>query len=158
MSPMLIKGLKTVGIASVVLLNTVIGEVAFSPVASALPAPAVAENIAQNNLLASGSFLTVEQDHPTEGTARIINENGKRYLEFDGAFTTAQGPDVNVILHRNNSIPVNVKEGEYITLAALQSFEGSQRYLLPDDLDIGEFKSVGIWCREFNVTFGYASL
>ncbi|WP_413167362.1 DM13 domain-containing protein [Capilliphycus salinus ALCB114379] len=155
---MFVNGLKTVSLAGVVLLNTVMVEVAFTPVAAALPASSSTEIIAQNNILASGLFMTVEQDHPTEGTARIINENGKRYLEFDGAFTTAQGPDVNVILHRNSSIPVNLKEGEYITLASLQSFDGSQRYLLPDDLDISQYKSVGIWCREFNVTFGYASL
>ena len=155
---MFINGLKTVSLASAVLLGTVIGEVAFSAAVSAVPTSNSAEIIAQNNILASGLFMTVEQDHPTEGTARIVNENGKRYLEFDGGFTTATGPDVNVILHRNSSIPVNVQEGEYITLAALQSFIGAQRYLLPDDLDIGQFKSVGIWCREFNVTFGYASL
>ncbi|MEB3282805.1 MAG: DM13 domain-containing protein [Lyngbya sp.] len=155
---MFINGLKTVSIASVILLNTVIGEVAFTSVAAALPASLSTEITAQNNILASGLFMTVEQDHPTEGMARIVNENGKRYLEFDGAFTTAKGPDVNVILHRNSSIPVNLKEGEYITLASLQSFDGSQRYLLPNDLDLSQYKSVGIWCREFNVTFGYASL
>lgn len=153
---MFIATLKTVSLVSLVLFNTVIAEVALTSLASAVPASGSTEIIAQNNIIASGSFMTVEQDHPTQGTARIINENGKRYLEFDGAFTTAQGPDVNVILHRNNSIPVNLKEGEYITLAALKSFNGSQRYLLPENLDLSQYKSVGIWCREFNVTFGYA--
>jgi hypothetical protein len=155
---MIINGLKTVSIAAIVLLNTGIGEVAFTSVASAFPTSNYTEMTAQNNILASGSFMTVEQDHPTEGTARIVNENGKRYLEFDSAFTTAQGPDVKIVFHQNQSIPVNLKEGEYITLTSLQSFEGSQRYLLPDDLDISQYKSVGIWCRQFNVTFGYASL
>ncbi|EAW33298.1 DM13 domain-containing protein [Lyngbya sp. PCC 8106] len=155
---MILNTLKTVSIAAVVLLNVGISEVAFTSVAAALPAANSTEMTAQNNLLASGSFVTVEQDHPTEGTARIVNENGKRYLEFDSAFTTAQGPDVNIIFHQKNSVPVNLKEGEYITLTSLQSFEGSQRYLLPDNLDLSQYKSVGIWCRKFNVTFGYASL
>lgn len=156
---MLINTLKTVSIASVILLNTVIGEVALTSVASTLPASAATPLIAQNNnnIIASGSFVTVEQDHPTEGMARIVTENGKRYLEFDGSFTTAQGPDVNVILHRNSTIPVKPKKEEYMTLTSLQSFEGAQRYLLPDNLDISQYKSVGIWCRKFDVTFGYAS-
>lgn len=155
---MLINTLKTVSIASVILLNTVIGEVAFTSVASTLPASASTPLIAQNNnIIATGSFVTVEQDHPTEGTARIVNENGKRYLEFDGSFTTAQGPDVNIILHRNSTIPVKPKKEEYMTLTYLKSFEGAQRYLLPDNLDLKQYKSVGIWCRQFDVTFGYAS-
>ncbi|MFZ1029063.1 MAG: DM13 domain-containing protein [Limnoraphis robusta] len=155
---MIINTLKTVSIASVILLNTVIGEVALTSVASTLPASASPEIIAQNNnIIATGSFVTVEQDHPTKGMARIVTENGKRYLEFDGAFTTAQGPDVNVILHRNSTIPVKPKKEEYMTLTSLQSFEGAQRYLLPDNLDISQYKSVGIWCRKFDVTFGYAS-
>lgn len=155
---MIINGFKIVSMAAIVLLNTGIGEVASSSVAAAFPASDSTEMTAQNNILASGSFMTVEQDHPTEGTARIVNENGKRYLEFDSAFTTAQGPDVKIVFHQKQSIPVNLKEGEYITLTSLQSFEGSQRYLLPDDLDLSQYKSVGIWCRQFNVTFGYASL
>lgn len=154
---MIVNTLKTVSLASVVLFSTAIAEVASSPIASALPVSTSSQVITQNTLIASGSFVTVDQDHPTEGTARIVEKNGKRYLEFDGAFTTATGPDVNVVLHRKDSIPVNLTEGEYITLAALKTFNGSQGYELPDDLDLSEFKSVGIWCREFNVTFGYAS-
>lgn len=109
-------------------------------------------------LLARGSFVTVEQDHPTQGTARIVEENGQRYLVFDRAFTTAQGPDVEVILYRGSQVPVNIAERDYITLAPLQSFDGEQRYAIPANLDLGEFGAVGIWCRQFNVTFGYAAL
>ena len=155
---MIVNGLKTVSLASVVILSTAMGEVAFPSNASALNASTSAQVISQNRLIASGSFVTVEQDHPTEGTARIVNKNGKRYLEFDGAFTTATGPDVNVVLHRRSSIPVNLTEGEYITLAPLKSFNGSQGYELPNDLDLSQYQSVGIWCREFNVTFSYAGL
>jgi hypothetical protein len=107
---------------------------------------------------APGQFTTVEQDHPTTGTARVVTENGQRYLEFDAAFDTARGPLVEVILYTGAEIPVNIAETDYITIAPLQSFEGAQRYLIPADVDLNDYQTVGIWCREFNVTFGYAPL
>lgn len=112
-------------------------------------------NVAQ---IASGSFTTVEQDHPTSGTAQIVEEGGQRYLEFSGDFTTAQGPDVEVILYQGGSVPLNLEEGTYVTIASLQSFDGAQRYSIPSDIDLAEFGAVGIWCRQFNVTFGYAPI
>ena len=116
------------------------------------------QKVATNNILRSGSFVTTEQDHPTTGTVKIITENGKRYLELDEAFSTATGPDVNIILHRRHQVPVNVSEEDYITLAPLKSFQGKQRYAIPDSLNLDNYQSVAIWCRKFNVTFGYASL
>lgn len=107
---------------------------------------------------AGGQFVTVEQDHATTGTARIVTENGQRYIEFDAAFDTARGPDVNVVLHKGAEIPVNLTEGDYVTIAPLQSFTGAQRYLLAADVNLNDYQTVGIWCREFNVTFGYAPI
>ena len=59
---------------------------------------------------------------------------------------------------QNSSVPANIKEGNYITLQAIKSFKGAQVYEIPEDINLDEFKSVGIWCEEFNATFGYASL
>ena len=108
------------------------------------------------SVLASGNF--VKSEKATTGKAKIINMNGKRYLQFDEAFSTGNGPDVKVILHKNSSVPGNIQEGNYITLAPIQKFKGAQTYEIPDDVNLDEFKSVGIWCEKFNATFGYASL
>jgi hypothetical protein len=108
--------------------------------------------------LASGSFVTTEQDHPTNGTASIVSEGGQRYLKFNSAFETAEGPDVQVVLYRGDTVPVNLQEEDYLTLAPLQSFDGAQRYAIPEGVNLSEFGAVAIWCREFNVTFGYAAL
>ncbi|MDJ0511622.1 MAG: DM13 domain-containing protein [Crocosphaera sp.] len=146
--------LKTLTITTTILLGTISGIVITPTTVSAQPAT----NIIAQNSIADGSFVTVEKNHPTSGNARIITENGKRYLEFTEDFTTVTGPDVRVILHRNSSIPVKVKEKDYINLAALKNFNGAQRYELPQNINLNEFKSVGIWCRKFNVTFGYVQL
>ena len=113
--------------------------------------------IAQNTLK-TGKFVTVKQEKQTTGQVKIITENGKRYLELSPDFSTAKGPDVQVILHRNSQIGVNPQQNEYFNVASLKSFEGGQRYLIPDYVNINDFKSVGIWCREFNVTFAFASI
>ena len=118
----------------------------------------IAERHSESSIITQGNFVTVEQDHPTEGQAQIVEENGTRYLKFDANFTTARGPDVNVVLHRNSSVPVNLQEENYLTLAPLQSFDGAQQYLIPNELNLDEYQSVAIWCKEFNVTFGYATL
>lgn len=151
---MILKNLKTVGLASALMLGTV-GGVGFA--LNPVHAQPSSQQLAQN-VIASGSFVTVEQNHPTKGMARIVTENGKRYLELDQAFTTAQGPDVQIIMHRSSTIAVKLKEADYITLAPLESSDGAQRYQIPATVNPSEFKSVGIWCRQFNVTFGYASL
>ena len=148
------------GIASVVLFSSVGSVIANSEVAEASHifrrnrTTRVATKT--NSILASGSF--VKQEKATTGQARIVNVNGKRYLEFDRAFSTGEGPDVKVILHRNSNVPLNIKEGNYITLAPIKSFKGSQRYAIPENVNLANYKSVGIWCEEFNATFGFASL
>ncbi|MBE9158150.1 DM13 domain-containing protein [Nodosilinea sp. LEGE 06152] len=105
-----------------------------------------------------GQFVTVDQDHATTGTAALVTANGQQYLEFDAAFDTARGPAVEVILYKGAAVPVNIAEGDYVTLAPLQSFSGAQRYLIPAGVNLDDYQTVGIWCRQFNVTFGYAPI
>ena len=110
--------------------------------------------IANNNN--SGSFVGV--DHPTQGQAKIIEEDGIKYLEIAQNFQTDRGPDLKVILHNSSTVDTKVQEGEYLSLGALRSPKGSQRYQLPNDIDLSQYQSVAIWCEEYNITFGYASL
>ncbi|MEM9540628.1 MAG: DM13 domain-containing protein [Cyanobacteria bacterium P01_E01_bin.42] len=138
-------------IASALVIGTA-GEMTFNPT------PVQAETAQQIAQSSAGRFVTVKQEKATTGTARIVREGDKTYLEFDGAFSTASGPDVNVVLHHNSSVDVNLDEGEYFTLAALKSQTGAQRYELPAYLNVGDYESVVIWCRKFNVSFGYATL
>ncbi len=145
------------GIASIVLFGSV-GELAINvqPAQAQSAAQGIRVAAKSNSLIASGNFVKAEK--ATSGKANIVSINGKRYLEFDKAFSTGNGPDVKIILHKNSSIPLNVKEGNYITLARIKSFKGKQRYAIPNNVNLANYKSVGIWCEEFNATFGYASL
>ncbi len=105
----------------------------------------------------TGKFVAAE--HPTQGEVSIINEKGKRYLVFDKAFKSDMGPDLYVILHRSAVLPKGgLKEPDYVTIGRLQKVSGTQRYAIPNNVNLANFRSVAVWCRMFNATFGYAPL
>ena len=132
---------------------------------SAAPTPATAETassaaVSVGETIATGNFVGVaKQKAPTTGAASIQESTyGGPLLTFDDAFSTPDGPDVEVILYRGDEVPAAIEEADYVTIAPIQSFTGSQQYRLPSDVDLSEFGSIGIWCRQFNVTFGSATL
>jgi hypothetical protein len=108
--------------------------------------------------LASGTFVAGEK--PTTGKARIVTEDGHRYLEIDAAFSTSdQGPDLHVLLDTPERPPQTYQNlGSAINLGRLRDYKGAQRYPIPDTVNLTSFKSVVIWCRMANATFGYAPL
>jgi len=112
----------------------------------------------------SGNFISGE--HTTTGIANIVQENGTYFIEFDQTFkTSSSGPDLFVILHRSPDIlkitkppDFGIAEGDFVTIAPLQSFNGKQRYEIPKNIQPDSYKSVLVWCRQYNATFGFAPL
>ena len=104
----------------------------------------------------AGQFVSVE--HPTSGQVKVIEEDGVRYLEIGEDFQSDRGPALEIILHESDTVGLQVQEGEYISLGKLKSFNGAQRYLIPEAIDLEQYQSVAVWCQEFNATFGYAPL
>ncbi|HBB31369.1 MAG TPA: permease [Cyanobacteria bacterium UBA8803] len=134
-----------------------------SPVRSATPtstANSLGTTVAQSQSVAilSGTFMAAEK--PTTGSARIVVEDGHRYLELDEAFKTSEmGPDLHVLLDTSDQPPQMYQNlGSVINLGSLRSYSGAQRYPIPDSINLASFKSVTIWCRMANATFGYAPL
>lgn len=122
---------------------------------------AKAAKVAQQAVaIMSGTFLAAEK--PTTGVARIVRQDGHRYLELDSAFSTSdQGPDLHVLLEPSQKPPQSYQTqqaGSYVNLGKLHKFQGTQRYPIPDAIELSNFKSVSIWCRMANATFGYAPL
>ena len=104
---------------------------------------------------AQGQFLTAAK--PTQGNVNIKSIDGKKYLHLDSSFSTSNGPQVEVLLHQD-AVPQAYNSSNYISLGEIKSFQGEQWYELPADIDLSNYQSVSIWCREFDVTFGYATL
>lgn len=120
--------------------------------------PATSQTQASDLVLKASASQFVGVQHPTSGQAQIVEEGGAKYLELSQDFQSDRGPDLKVILHKASTVNQKVQEGDYVNLGLLKSFNGSQRYLIPDEVDLTQYQSVAIWCEEYNVTFGYAPM
>lgn len=108
-------------------------------------------------ILAEGEFQRLE--HPTSGTASLLElSDGNRYLRFED-LDTSNGPDLRVYL---SEIPASDDwhaYGErYLDLGALKGNRGDQNYEIPAGADLSRYRSAVIWCRRFTVGFGVAPL
>ncbi|MGK7933484.1 MAG: DM13 domain-containing protein [Microcystaceae cyanobacterium] len=118
----------------------------------------------ETTILKFGKFQTGE--HKTSGTVNLVKaENGRHYIELDKNFKTNSGPDLFVVLHRDTDIiekteapEHSLTRGDYVTISPLLKNKGFQRYILPENMNLDPYQSVAIWCREFNATFGAATL
>lgn len=134
---------------------------AFTPVTSGgMYAQQLQANAAQSGsmIAAAGAFVAAEK--PTTGTAYVVIAGRRRYLVLDAAFQTSdQGPDLHVVLDPTEQPPAQYKDmSQIVDLGKLKKYSGTQRYAIPSNVDLSKIKSVGIWCRMANATFGYAQL
>src|SRR5207244_13360317 len=109
-------------------------------------------------VLAQGDFRGLA--HETKGVAAVYQlADGKRLLRLTN-FETSNGPDVHVYLVAAEVAKDNatVKQAGFIDLGSLKGNKGDQKYEVPPDTDLNEYKSVSIWCARFGVNFGAASL
>jgi len=108
-------------------------------------------------VLAKGDFQAYE--HSTSGLARALRlPDGSRYLRLE-AFETSNGPDLRVYL---SAAPAggdgDAFDDDYVELGELKGNIGSQNYVIPSDVRLGQYESAVIWCKRFSVAFGAASL
>lgn len=135
--------------------------VASSTLLAARPLPAAAQ-LGQPTIIAqaqarSGQFVRARYD--TSGKASIVKEGDRYFLELDDSFQTSRGPDLFVLLHRSAN-PQSYRSQDYVNLGKLKKLKGKQRYSISakDAAKLANYKSAVIWCKQFNVTFGYAAL
>jgi hypothetical protein len=80
------------------------------------------------------------------------------FLEPD--FEVGPGPAFHVYLVPKSSIrsSSDMKDVMYVDLGRLRSFKGSQRYPIPDGVNLKDYPSVIIWCERFGVLISPADL
>lgn len=110
------------------------------------------------SVLAQGSFYNII--HIGSGRA-VIHQlaDGSRILRLED-FEVDNGPDLHVYLVPIDPVPSSIG-GEIpgsVDLGELKGNIGDQNYEIPADLDLGQFKSVVIWCQPFRVPFIAAPL
>jgi hypothetical protein len=108
---------------------------------------------ARNIALAAGDF-EVADEGTASGRATVVQKAaGGRVLTLTD-FEVANGPDLRVYL-----VPGDGKDtGQHVDIGGLKGNKGNQQYELPASIDIGEHRTVVIWCRAFSVAFARATL
>ena len=126
------------------------------------PPPPAAEVIAEadrSSLVASGTFIHANPSDPVHwGKGKVSVYEKTVFLEPD--FEVGPGPKYHVYLVPKGGIrkEADVKDTMFVDLGRLRSYEGSQRYRIPAEVDLAKYPSVVIWCEAFSVLISPADL
>ena len=115
---------------------------------------------AQPALLGEGRFNEIDAVHRGEGVAALYRlPDGQQSLRLE-SFRVTNGPDLYVYLsgHADPRDASQLHGAGDFEVGRLKGNVGSQNYELPADLDLGRFKSVVIYCKQFSVVFSTATL
>ncbi|MEO0983523.1 MAG: DM13 domain-containing protein [Pseudomonadota bacterium] len=101
--------------------------------------------------VASGAFEG-RSDHITTGGVSIVEENGRFVLVLADDFSLDGAPDPVVGFGNDGAYDPASQ------IAPLSAITGGQRYDLPASFDPAAFNEAYIWCEQFSVPLGVASL
>lgn len=111
------------------------------------------DSVAAPVVLRSGMFVDGDAIHRGSGTVSIVDDGEQVLLVFGDDVSITPGPDLFVYLSPNGP---GDELGEFVSLGTLTANTGAQAYVLPEN--IGDYRTVVIWCRAFSVTFATAEL
>jgi hypothetical protein len=126
------------------------------------PPPPAADTLSEadrSRLLASGNFIHANPSDPIHwGKGKVSVYEKVVFLESD--FEVGPGPAYRVYLVPKASIRASSDLGEamYVDLGGLRAFSGSQRYSIPEGVDLADYPSVIVWCERFSVLITPADL
>lgn len=111
--------------------------------------PAAVEKTA--DAVTTGTFRGAS-DHITTGTASITGTPGNYKLVFAADFELDGAPDPIVGFGNKGTFDASNK------VSALTNLSGAQTYALPASFDPANAGEVYIWCEQFDVPLGVATL
>jgi hypothetical protein len=126
------------------------------------PPPPAVEQLTEADrsaLVATGNFIHANPSDPLHyGSGKVSVYEKTLFLESD--FEVGPGPKYHVYLVPKETIrqSSDVKDTMFVDLGRLRSFKGSQRFEIPDGVDLKQYSSVVIWCETFSVLISPADL
>ena len=109
--------------------------------------------------VATGAFIHANRSDPVHwGRGKVSVYERAVFLEPD--FEVGPGPAFHVYLVPKAGLRASSDLGEamFVDLGGLRAFKGSQRYAIPAGVDLKNYQSVIIWCRQFSVLISPADL
>ena len=121
---------------------------------AAIAAPAMAETDpaseqAGETVLYSGSWT--KKSFASKGDWAIVESDGKRFVVLGDDFSTRNAPDLKIFLSPLAPDATNGKNATdgSVLIAPLASNKGGQRYEIPEDVNLDDFKSILIHCEQY---------
>lgn len=114
----------------------------------------IAQSTATSGTLAESSF--VKKRYNIKGTWAVTAEDGQSLISFNDDFRTKGGPDLKLYLSSKSisELTSGDIEGTSMKLGVLKSNKGAQSYIIPNDVNLSDYKSVVIHCEAFEVLWG----
>jgi Electron transfer DM13 len=126
------------------------------------PPPVATEQLTEadrTRMVATGTFIHANPSDPIHwGRGKVSVYERTLFLEPD--FEVGPGPKYHVYLVPNANVrkEEQVTKSMFVDLGRLRAFKGSQRYSIPDGIDLTKYSSVVIWCEQFSVLISPADL
>ncbi len=117
------------------------------------------EDVASKHLVARGEFIHANPSDPIHyGRGRVTVYADLLHLADD--FTVGPGPAFHVYLVPQKTVTPDTKVAQtmFVDLGRLRAFKGSQVYPIPEGVDLKNYGSVVIWCKQFGVLISPATL
>lgn len=89
--------------------------------------------------------------HPASGSVRILETAEGTVIRYED-FETINGPQLRLYLAKD------LRAEEFIDLGPIRGTRGNINYIVPEGVDISEYRYVMYWCEPFSVLFNYADL
>ena len=126
------------------------------------PPPQVHEPLTgrtQAHVVARATFIHANPSDPIHygrGTATVYPD----LLRLEPDFEVGPGPKYHVYLVPLAEITpdTDVEETMFVDLGRLKAFAGSQNYAIPPGTRLADYRSVVIWCEQFNVLISPAAI
>ena len=112
--------------------------------------PALAQDDVEMEIVKSGTFEG-RSDHETTGGVTVQRIDGAWVLVLEPDFEFDGAPDPKLAFGNGDFDPSTV-------FTPLKSNSGLQDYMVPERIDPALYSDVWLWCEEFNVPLGVASL
>lgn len=109
---------------------------------------------------AAAEHTFIKKKKSIKGSYTIVERDGATYIKFSEDFKAKKGPDLKVFLSPKTIADVNGKTAVNgsINIGELTSFKGGQKYMVPADINLADYKSVLVHCEEYAVLWGGADL
>ncbi len=100
------------------------------------------------------------QNKSISGSWEIVTKDDGNYIVFSDDFKTKKAHDLELFLSKEKASEVNKKKilKEAISISKLKSHKDGQSYKIPSHINLKEFSSIIIHCRDYNIFWGAGNL